>query len=96
MLDAEKQKQLATRLRRAEGQIAGVRRMVEEGKYCVDILVQLSAVQSALAQTSKIVLREHMSTCVKDTFETGSDGERDQKIAELMDVFIRYAGPGKR
>ena len=96
MLDEEKRKQVANRLKRAEGQVAGVRRMVEEGQYCVDILLQLSAAQAALAQTSKVVLGEHMATCVKDTFDSGSEAERDQKIAELMDVFIRYAGPGRR
>lgn len=96
MLNEEKQKQVANRLKRAEGQIAGVRRMVEDGKYCVDILLQLSAAQAALSQTSKLVLGEHMATCVKDTFDSGSEAERDKKIAELMDVFIRYAGPGKR
>lgn len=96
MIDAEHQKKIAHRLRRAEGQIAGVRRMVEEGGYCVDILLQLSAAQAALAQTGKIVLGQHMATCVKDSFESGDDQEREQKIAELMDVFVRYAGPGLR
>ena len=96
MLNEEKQKQIANRLKRAEGQLAGVRRMVEEGKYCVDILLQLSAAQAALAQTSKLVLADHMATCVKESFDSGSEADRDKKIAELMDVFIRYAGPGKR
>tara|TARA_R110001592_G_scaffold56314_3_gene171723 strand:- start:326 stop:616 length:291 start_codon:yes stop_codon:yes gene_type:complete len=96
MLNSEKQKKVAHRLKRIEGQVAGVRRMVEEGKYCVDILLQLSAAQAALAQASKVVLADHMATCVADTFETGSDAERENKIAELMDVFIRYAGTGKR
>lgn len=96
MLDTENQKKIANRLKRVEGQVAGVRRMVDDGKYCVDILLQLSAAQAALAQTSKMVLSQHMATCVKDTFDTGSDAEREKKINELMDVFIRYAGPGMR
>ncbi len=94
MLDSENKKKIAHRLRRAEGQIAGVRRMVDEGKYCVDILVQLSAAQAALAQAGKAVLAQHMATCVKDSFESGDDQDRERKIAELMDVFVRYAGPG--
>ena len=94
MLSPEQQKKIANRLKRAEGQVAGVRRMVEDGKYCVDILIQLSAAQSALAQTGKAVLANHMATCVKDSFETGDEQEREKKIAELMDVFVRYAGPG--
>lgn len=96
MHDPETQKKIANRLRRIEGQVAGIRRMVEDGKYCVDILTQISAAQSALAQTGKVVLGQHMATCVKDTFEDGNEADRDQKIAELLDVFIRYAGPGLR
>ena len=91
MLDTENRKKIANRLRRAEGQIAGVRRMVEDGAYCVDILLQLSAAQSALVQAGKHILGGHMSTCVKECFETGDPAERQKKIAELMDVFTRYA-----
>lgn len=94
MLDTEHQTKIANRLKRVEGQVAGIRRMVEEGHYCVDILLQLSAAQAALAQTGKLVLGQHMATCVKDTFETGSAADRDRKITELMDVFARYARPG--
>lgn len=96
MLNDENKKKLATRLKRAEGQIAGVRRMVEEGHYCVDILVQLSAAQAALAQIGKLVLAQHMNTCVKDAFTTGCESDREKKIAELMDVFARYTKPGIR
>jgi DNA-binding FrmR family transcriptional regulator len=96
MLNDESKKQLGTRLKRAEGQIAGVRRMVEEGHYCVDILVQLSAAQAALAQIGKLVLAQHMNSCVKDAFTTGSESDREKKIAELMDVFARYTKPGIR
>jgi len=96
MLNDENKKQLGTRLKRAEGQIAGVRRMVEEGHYCVDILVQLSAAQAALAQIGKLVLAQHMDTCVRDAFTTGSESDREKKIAELMDVFTRYTKPGIR
>lgn len=96
MLNDENKKQLGTRLKRAEGQIAGVRRMVEDGHYCVDILVQLSAAQAALAQIGKLVLAQHMNTCVRDAFATGSETDRERKIAELMDIFTRYTKPGSR
>lgn len=96
MLSDENKRQLGTRLKRAEGQIAGVRRMVEEGHYCVDILVQLSAAQAALAQIGKLVLAQHMDTCVRDAFATGSEPDRERKIAELMDIFTRYTKPGAR
>lgn len=96
MPNDETKKKLGTRLKRVEGQIAGVRRMVEEDHYCVDILVQLSAAQAALAQIGKLVLTRHMNTCVRDAFASGSESEREKKIAELMDVFARYTKPGIR
>lgn len=96
MLNDENKKQIGTRLKRAEGQIAGIRRMVDEGHYCVDILVQLSAAQAALGQIGKLVLSQHMCTCVKEAFANGSDADREMKIAELMDVFTRYARSGNR
>ena len=96
MHDPDTQKKIAHRLRRVEGQVAGIRRMVEEGQYCVDILTQISAAQSALAQAGKVVLGQHMATCVRDSFEVGDEADRERKIAELMDVFARYAGPTPR
>lgn len=93
MLDEEGRKQVANRLRRIEGQIAGIRRMVEDGQYCVDVLLQISAAQGALGQAGKRILAGHMETCVAEAFETGSEAERRKKIAELLDVFERYGRP---
>lgn len=90
MLDDAKKKKVVNRLRRAEGQVAGIRRMVHEDQYCVDILLQISAAQAALGQVGKIVLGRHIETCVASAFETGNREERRQKIDELMDVFTRY------
>jgi len=96
MHDPDTQKKIAHRLRRIEGQVAGIRRMVEDGQYCVDILTQISAAQSALAQAGKVVLAQHMDTCVRETFALGDAADRDKKITELMDIFTRYAGLGPR
>lgn len=70
--------------------------MVENGEYCVDILLQISAVQGALGQVGKIVLGEHIATCVADAFRTGSEAERQRKIQELLDVFARYGRTNHR
>jgi len=83
---------IVDRLRRIAGQVEGVARMVEQDRYCVDILLQIAAAQAALGQASKLVLRSHVETCVSDALASGKPAERRQKIDELMDVFARYGG----
>jgi DNA-binding FrmR family transcriptional regulator len=92
MMDAETKQQALGRLRRIVGQIQGVQRMVEEEKYCVDILLQISAVQGALEQVSKILMTRHIESCVQDSLRAGSERERSQKIDELVRVFTRHSG----
>jgi len=92
MMDAETKQQALGRLRRIVGQIQGVQRMVEEEKYCVDILLQISAVRGALEQVSKILMTRHIQTCVQDSLRAGSERERSQKIDELVRVFTRHSG----
>ena len=87
--EATKQKAMA-RLNRIEGQVQGVRRMVEEEKYCVDILLQISAIQGALEQVRKILLGRHIESCVADAVASGRAGDRQKKIEELLEVFSRY------
>jgi len=91
-MDAETKQQALGRLRRIVGQIQGVQRMVEEEKYCVDILLQISAVQGALEQVSKILMTRHIQTCVQDSLRAGSERERSKKIDELVRVFTRHSG----
>ena len=85
--DDEKQKVL-NRLKRVEGQIRGIQTMVEEDRYCVDILVQLSAVQSALKNTGITITERHMKHCVTDAINSG-DGEAS--IEELMAVLKQFS-----
>ena len=80
------------RLRRIEGQVQGLQRMVEADAYCVDILLQVSAVQGALEQVEKLLLGRHIESCVTDAIRSGSKSERQQKIDELLDVFARFRG----
>ena len=95
-LSPEDQKKLVARLKRAEGQLAGVRRMVEGDGYCVDVLLQLQAVRGALAKIGQLVLRNHVETCVSDALQDGNPDQVGQKLDELMDVFGRYAGVASR
>ncbi len=91
MINEEIKRKAMTRLKRIEGQIQGVRRMVEEGKYCVDILLQISAVQGALEQVRKILLGRHIESCVAEAMASGREADRQRKIDELLEVFTRYA-----
>ncbi len=74
---------LLARLKRAEGQMKGIMRMVEEGRYCPDILQQVSAVTAAMDEVSLILLRSHINGCVKDAIE---QHQGDETIEDLITV----------
>ncbi len=78
------------RLARIAGQVGGIQRMVEEDRYCVDVLLQVAAVRAALDRVGKLVLTGHVETCVADAFASGSPRERRKKMDELLDVFARF------
>jgi DNA-binding FrmR family transcriptional regulator len=77
------------RLKRIEGQVRGLARMVEEDRYCIDIVTQISAVRAALRRAEEEVLRDHVAHCVEGAIASGNAGEQRRKIAELMDVIGR-------
>ena len=77
-------KDLMNRLSRIEGQVRGVRRMVEEGAYCPDILIQVSAVNAALNSFNKVLLANHIRTCVADDIRKGNDEVIDDLVATLQ------------
>ncbi|MDH5671075.1 MAG: metal-sensitive transcriptional regulator [Myxococcales bacterium] len=87
MMSPETKQAVQTRLKRAAGQVAGIERMVEEDRYCVDILMQISAVRAAMAKVSKLLLESHIQTCVTAAFESDQEAERAAKIEELLRVF---------
>jgi DNA-binding FrmR family transcriptional regulator len=92
MIDATTKAKALGRLRRIEGQVQGLQRMIGADAYCVDILLQISAVQGALEQVQKLLLGRHVESCVADAFRSGSRGERQRKIGELLEVFSRFGG----
>ncbi|BDZ58370.1 hypothetical protein GCM10025872_20270 [Barrientosiimonas endolithica] len=77
------------RLRRIEGQARGLQRMVEEEKYCIDILTQVSAMTKALQAVSLGLLEEHLSHCVVDAAKAGDDEEAQRKLREASDAIGR-------
>ena len=92
MIDTTTKAKALGRLRRIEGQVQGLQRMVGSDAYCVDILLQISAVQGALEQVQRLLLGRHVESCVADAFRSGSKGERQRKIDELLEVFSRFGG----
>ena len=92
MINEEIKGKARGRLRRIEGQVQGLQRMIDGEAYCVDILLQISAVQGALEQVEKLLLGRHIESCVAEALRTGSKGERQQKIDELIEVFARFRG----
>src|SRR6266699_7113714 len=77
------------RLKRIEGQVRGLSRMVEEDRYCIDIVTQISAVRAALRRAEEEILRDHVAHCVEDAIASGDKTAQRRKIAELMDVVGR-------
>lgn len=77
------------RLNRIEGQVRGIARMVEEDRYCIDIITQISAVRAALRRVEEDILRDHIAHCVEHAIVSGNADEQREKIAELMDVLGR-------
>jgi DNA-binding FrmR family transcriptional regulator len=90
MLADTQQHSLVTRLNRVEGQIRGIRRMVQEPRRCVDILQQLAAAEAALNRISLAVLKFHVESCVPEGISLG-EPERSRRLAELVDIFDRFA-----
>jgi len=90
MLDAAQQQALVTRLNRIEGQVRGIRRMVQEPRLCIEILQQLSAAEAALNRISLSVLRFHVERCVPEGIDKG-DPDRTERLTELVDIFDRFA-----
>ncbi|HMM92587.1 metal-sensitive transcriptional regulator [Bradyrhizobium sp.] len=77
------------RLSRIEGQVRGLSRMVEDDRYCIDIVTQISAVRAALRRVEEEVLRDHVAHCVEHAITSGDKTDQREKIAELMAVIGR-------
>lgn len=82
-------KELKDRLRRIEGQIRGLQKMVDEDKYCIDILTQLNSATAALKAVGMGLLNDHVRSCVRDSLEHGNG---DEKVEELIGAVGRFVG----
>jgi len=84
-------KDAAQRLSRIEGQIKGIKKMVEEGRYCVEVLGQISAAHEALRGVGKLIMRNYLENCVTSSLRSGSTKKAKETYGELMDVVYKFA-----
>ena len=88
-LGAEGKEKLKNRLKRIEGQVRGLQRMVDEKAYCVDVLAQIGSVVSAMEKVGVVLLKDHVEHCVRGSIEHGG-GDADEKIVELKAALERF------
>lgn len=80
-----------TRVNRIEGQVRGIKNMIEDGKYCVDILTQIKSIRSALKGLEHVILEGHLNHCVINAIESGSKKDSQEKIEEIMELLKKSA-----
>ncbi len=90
-MDRENKPRLLNRLSRIEGQVRGVARMVEDGRYCIDILTQLQAARAALAGVETELLKDHLGHCIEGAIVSGDKEEQRRKASELIQLLERSA-----
>ena len=78
------------RLKKIEGQIRGIQKMIDEKRYCIDILTQISSVRGALKRVEENVLERHIRGCVNRSFEEGDGSDRDKKITEVLEALKKF------
>ena len=88
-MERENKDKLLNRLNRIEGQVRGVARMVEEDRYCSDVLTQLQAVRAALAKVESEMLKDHLGHCIEGAIVSGDKEEQRKKAAELIQLLDR-------
>ncbi len=88
---AEDKQVLVSRLHRIEGQVRGIERMIEEDRYCIDVLTQIAAVNTALESLAFRILDDHVNHCVADALASGDPVEAETKSKELLEAVHRFA-----
>lgn len=88
--DAEKKEDILKRLRRIEGQVKGIQKMIEEEKYCGDILTQISAVRAAVNKVGTLVLKNHSMTCIENLVSSEDKNQAMNDLAKTLQSFMRF------
>lgn len=89
--DQEARRDLLLRLRRIEGQVRGLQKMIEEERYCPDVLTQMSAVHQSLRSVERVLLRSHLQHCATEALRSGDDRRARRTYDELTELFYKHA-----
>jgi CsoR family transcriptional regulator, copper-sensing transcriptional repressor len=89
--DPDAKQNLQLRLRRVEGQVRGVQKMVEEDRYCPDVLVQMSAIHESLRAVERILMKDHLQHCATNALRSGDAKQAERTYNELTELFYRHA-----
>ncbi len=88
-MQTETRRSCTQRLKKIEGQVRGLSKMVDDDRYCIDIITQIAAVRAALRKVEEAVLHDHVAHCVEGAIASGDADEQRQKVAELIEVLGR-------
>jgi CsoR family transcriptional regulator, copper-sensing transcriptional repressor len=88
MMDDTLKRKAILRLHRIQGQVRGIEQMVADERYCIDVITQIAAAESALHKLRELILRNHIETCVLEAFRSGDSNERKKKVEELMEAYV--------
>ncbi|MFP4624610.1 MAG: metal-sensitive transcriptional regulator [Gemmatimonadota bacterium] len=88
--EPEQREQVANRLKRIEGQVRGIQKMVDEGRYCPDILTQIASIHAALRGVGKVLMRSHLQHCVTDAIRSGDPVAAERTYDEVMELMYRH------
>ncbi|MEF3279572.1 MAG: metal-sensitive transcriptional regulator [Elusimicrobiota bacterium] len=91
MVDDRLIKKISPRIKKAYGQINGIKRMIENKEYCIDIFQQIAAVIGALKSINALILENHLNTCVRNAMQSKNEKEIKEKIRELIDIYKKYS-----
>jgi DNA-binding FrmR family transcriptional regulator len=90
MLNKKQIEENVKRLNKIEGQIRGIKKMMEDHRYCIDILDQTKAIRSAIVKVEEIILESHLNTCVRNSLISEDKHEIDEKLKEIMKTISKY------
>lgn len=88
-MNAPSKRSLMARMRRIEGQVRGVARMIEEDRYCIDVITQLQAIGAALKRVEETILKDHVAHCVERAIASGDREDQRRKVQELLGIIER-------
>ena len=94
MMNEKQKEHVHARLGRIEGQVRGVRRMIDEDRYCMDILAQTASIAAAMRGVEEFIMKQHLETCVADAMRSNDDEAKQEKIEEVMTAIARVRRHG--